>query len=328
MFDKTQGFTLKKQGFVAFLLLGLFYTPAVSAGMELWLGFGRPVAMSLGLFVAEIPIVGSIAALIGAMQAWDWPFLRSFFVFVLPPLALLSLIKISGKRGPQRTRRLAEVRGALSAQASDVSDKASGPYDVYANKALASIINVNFFDFIKNYNKGIHNGGADIKLSDYQVALLERQMLYFSLFAFKTIIRLTVPDEQRHTLFFEAAYRYFKNRYPYALASIDSYVDQYSHEGQELIKALCSNGGADVLKSLPPMDRAYSAFICSYERSYQRKEDDILKLLPLIFWKIISKAHPANFPADDDSAASLIVLMDVFFQTVKNVMHVMLKDVH
>lgn len=59
-------------GFIIYFGLGIFQLAAVMAGLESWWGFNGFFSFIVGIFIAYIPILGSIVGVAGAMKAWHW----------------------------------------------------------------------------------------------------------------------------------------------------------------------------------------------------------------------------------------------------------------
>lgn len=59
-------------GFIIYFGLGIFQLAAVMAGLESWWGFNGFFSFIFGIFIAYIPILGSIVGVAGAMKAWHW----------------------------------------------------------------------------------------------------------------------------------------------------------------------------------------------------------------------------------------------------------------
>ena len=83
---------------IAYIALGFLQLFAVADGIEYGLHIGGFVGMMLALFLAPIPLVGSLVASYGAMHAWHWGLLKAAAVF-FGPISLLLLGGAAGGRG-------------------------------------------------------------------------------------------------------------------------------------------------------------------------------------------------------------------------------------
>ncbi len=80
---KTMVFILNAIGFLGY---DLFYIYAIAEGAkELW-HLGSITAIMLGVTTAQMPLLGTIASIIGAMKAWGWGFFFSTYIFAIVPL--------------------------------------------------------------------------------------------------------------------------------------------------------------------------------------------------------------------------------------------------
>lgn len=70
--------------YIAYLILGLFQLAAVMAGLEDWMGLHWIIAAPLALFIAYIPLVGTIVGMFGAVTAWHWSWLQAGVLFLGP----------------------------------------------------------------------------------------------------------------------------------------------------------------------------------------------------------------------------------------------------
>ena len=69
---------------IAYLILGLFQLAAVMAGLEDWIGLHWTIAALLALFIAYIPLVGTVVGMFGAVTAWHWSWLQASALFFGP----------------------------------------------------------------------------------------------------------------------------------------------------------------------------------------------------------------------------------------------------
>jgi cobalamin synthase len=67
------------------------------AGLEDWLGLHWIISAPLALFIAYIPVVGSIIGMFGAVTAWHWSWLHAAALFFGPFAAILFFAILSGE---------------------------------------------------------------------------------------------------------------------------------------------------------------------------------------------------------------------------------------
>lgn len=76
---------------IGYLLLGIFQLTAIMAGAHVWWDLGTISSGIVGLALAYIPIVGTIAGIAGAHSGfgWSWPLAMLLFLW---PYALAALL--------------------------------------------------------------------------------------------------------------------------------------------------------------------------------------------------------------------------------------------
>ena len=69
------------------LILGLIQFAAMISGFVETFGafFGIPAAFIIG----QIPVIGTVMGIIGAMRSWNWSLVQSLLLFLGAPLVLL-----------------------------------------------------------------------------------------------------------------------------------------------------------------------------------------------------------------------------------------------
>lgn len=82
--------------FVAYLILGLFQLAAVMAGLENWIGLHWIIAVPLALFIAYMPLVGTVVGMFGAVTAWHWSWLQAAGLFFGPFVVILIVAMWAG----------------------------------------------------------------------------------------------------------------------------------------------------------------------------------------------------------------------------------------
>jgi hypothetical protein len=68
-------------GAIIYFGLGLLQLAAIMAGLGDWLGLHWIIAGPLALFLAYLPLVGSILGLLGAVHVWDWAWWQAGLLF-------------------------------------------------------------------------------------------------------------------------------------------------------------------------------------------------------------------------------------------------------
>lgn len=85
---------LQSFGVIVWILSGLVQFAGVYAFfgsyLDWWFIFAAPIALILG----QIPVIGTILGIMGAMNAWHWDFLPAVLVFC-STLTLMVLVAIS-----------------------------------------------------------------------------------------------------------------------------------------------------------------------------------------------------------------------------------------
>ncbi|HAT2138622.1 TPA: hypothetical protein ACT9LS_002109 [Legionella pneumophila] len=67
-----------------FLVIGFWQFFAVLDGLEAWYGLHGIVAIALGFFIAQLPIIGSVVGMYSANNVWDWSLLQATLLFFGP----------------------------------------------------------------------------------------------------------------------------------------------------------------------------------------------------------------------------------------------------
>jgi len=77
---------LKNFGCVIYVLVGLMQLAAIYEGLERWLHIPWWISAVVGLTVAGIPIIGTIAGVMGAIKGWGWSLWGALALFGWPYL--------------------------------------------------------------------------------------------------------------------------------------------------------------------------------------------------------------------------------------------------
>lgn len=76
---------------IGYLVLSIFQFFAIIAGFDVWLGLGSFISTILALFLAGIPLLGTLVGMFGAVQGWGWTWLDAGLLFIGPALVILLL---------------------------------------------------------------------------------------------------------------------------------------------------------------------------------------------------------------------------------------------
>lgn len=66
---------------VIYVVLGLFQFVAAVDGLKVWLDIGTWLAVLSAIVVAWLPLVGTVAGVVGAHHAWHWSWLGAIALF-------------------------------------------------------------------------------------------------------------------------------------------------------------------------------------------------------------------------------------------------------
>jgi hypothetical protein len=68
-------------GAVVFFGMGLLQLAAIQAGLTGWLGLHWIIAIPVSLFLAYVPVVGTVLGCAGAINVWHWDVLWALLLF-------------------------------------------------------------------------------------------------------------------------------------------------------------------------------------------------------------------------------------------------------
>lgn len=88
---------MRKIVYIGFLILGIVQFLAIYAGFDVWLGLHWIIALPLAFILGQLPLVGTIVGMFGAVEAWHWSWVQAFLLFFGPFIVLSILYMISGK---------------------------------------------------------------------------------------------------------------------------------------------------------------------------------------------------------------------------------------
>lgn len=89
---------------IGYFCLGIIQFVAMFAGLTDWIGLHWLIAGPVSLFIAYIPLVGTVLGIMGAMTAWSWPLLHALALFLGPFVVIAVLALASGAIGALRER--------------------------------------------------------------------------------------------------------------------------------------------------------------------------------------------------------------------------------
>ena len=76
---------------VLYVVLGLFQFVATVDGLKLWLDIGTWLAVLSAIVVAWLPLIGTVAGVVGAHHAWHWSWVGAIALFFGPQIVILVL---------------------------------------------------------------------------------------------------------------------------------------------------------------------------------------------------------------------------------------------
>jgi hypothetical protein len=82
-------------GAVAYIGYGIICMLAVIDGIQVWFGVNIFFAVIISFFVAYMPLIGTVAGFIGAVDAWGWSYLQAGALFFGPAIFIFILAMIS-----------------------------------------------------------------------------------------------------------------------------------------------------------------------------------------------------------------------------------------
>ena len=81
---------------IGYFVIGIVQFFAIVEGLAHWFGISGFVAFILSLFIAYIPLIGSVAGFTVAIDVWGWSTLEAGSLFFCPVVLLFVLSWISG----------------------------------------------------------------------------------------------------------------------------------------------------------------------------------------------------------------------------------------
>ncbi len=78
--------------YVIYLLMGLVQIFAIVKGVQIWFGLEVILSFIVAILITYIPIVGTVAGIIGASKGWGWSYTWAILFFGWPYLIYLILI--------------------------------------------------------------------------------------------------------------------------------------------------------------------------------------------------------------------------------------------
>ena len=77
---------LYRVGIILYFAIGIVSMIAIWRGVQLFLNCSALVAAICSFFIANIPIIGSLAGVYGAHLYWGWGLIPSFLFFFAPTI--------------------------------------------------------------------------------------------------------------------------------------------------------------------------------------------------------------------------------------------------
>jgi len=71
-------------GYIVYFAMGLVQIAAIVAGFEAWWGWNGFFAILGSIFVAYIPVLGTIVGIMGAIKGWNWSPIQAILLFCWP----------------------------------------------------------------------------------------------------------------------------------------------------------------------------------------------------------------------------------------------------
>src|SRR2546425_32510 len=81
---------------IIYLVIGIVQMLAAIAGIQLWTGMPWLISAIISLFVAYFPLVGTVAGIKGATDAWGWGFWPAVAFFCWPYVIYVLAIAVGG----------------------------------------------------------------------------------------------------------------------------------------------------------------------------------------------------------------------------------------
>lgn len=79
-----------------YILLGLFQLTAIYAAFTSWLGWHWIIAGPIAFFVSYLPLIGTVAGMLGAVKGWGWEWSSAALLFFGPFAAIFVLAFLGG----------------------------------------------------------------------------------------------------------------------------------------------------------------------------------------------------------------------------------------
>lgn len=91
--------------YVLYLLLGLLQLAAIMSGLEDWIGLHWLIAAPIALFLAYMPLVGTVVGVAGAVTSWGWSWPLALSLFFGPFLLIATIALSAGSIAAIARRR-------------------------------------------------------------------------------------------------------------------------------------------------------------------------------------------------------------------------------
>lgn len=77
--------------YLGYFILGMFQFAAIMAGLQDWTDLSWSIAVPLAVFIAYMPLVGTVVGMFAAVTAWHWSWLSAAVMFIGPVLIIIML---------------------------------------------------------------------------------------------------------------------------------------------------------------------------------------------------------------------------------------------
>jgi hypothetical protein len=76
---------------LSYVALGFFQLGAIMAALQLWFGLSWTLALVSSLYLTWLPVVGTVAGILGAHMVFGWPWLATIGLFAGPLFSIVTL---------------------------------------------------------------------------------------------------------------------------------------------------------------------------------------------------------------------------------------------
>ena len=80
---------------IGYFILGIIQWFAIVDGLEYWFGISGFFAVILSFIISYLPLIGTVAGFIGAMNVWGWSLIEAGALFFGPLIIIFALVLVS-----------------------------------------------------------------------------------------------------------------------------------------------------------------------------------------------------------------------------------------